>query len=117
MTVTTEDGSVGIAGTVADVLPDLLTRTEAEVVYASGPAATLHRVAAVAEQHGAWSQTMLSPLDVPMPCGTGLCQGCTLPVVGEDGVTHMVRACTEGPVLRGDRVRWADLGTVPEDAR
>jgi dihydroorotate dehydrogenase electron transfer subunit len=117
VTVTTEDGSVGIAGTVADVLPDLLTRTEAEVVYASGPAATLHRVAAVAEQHGAWSQTMLSPLDLPMPCGTGLCQGCTLPVVGEDGVTHMVRACTEGPVLRGDRVRWADLGTVPEDAR
>lgn len=114
VTVTTEDGSVGIAGSVADVLPDLLARTEADVVYASAPLATLHAVAAAAEQHGAWSQTLL---DVPMPCGTGLCHGCTLPVVGEDGVTRMVRACTEGPVLRGDRVRWADFGTVPEDAR
>ena len=117
VTVTTEDGSVGIAGTVVDVLPDLLARTGAEVVYAAAPVGRLHEVAAVAEQHGAWSQTLLSPGDVPMPCATGLCQTCTLPVVGEDGVTRMVRACTEGPVLRGDRVRWADLGTVPEDAR
>ncbi|MGZ8742983.1 MAG: iron-sulfur cluster-binding protein [Nocardioides sp.] len=114
VTVTTQDGSVGIAGSVADVLPDLLVRTEADVVYASAPNDTLHAVAAAAEQHGAWSQTLV---DVSMPCGTGLCNGCTLPVVGEDGLTRMVRACTEGPVLRGDRVRWADLGTVPEDAR
>lgn len=114
VTVTTEDGSVGIAGSVADVLPDLLARTEADVVYASGAHPTLHAVAAAAERHGAWSQTLV---DLPMPCGTGLCHGCTLPVVGEDGVTRMVRSCTEGPVFRGDRVRWADLGTVPEDAR
>lgn len=112
--VTTEDGSVGIAGSVADVLPDLLTRTAADVVYASAPPATLHAVAAEAELHGAWSQTQI---DLPMPCGTGLCHGCVLPVVGEDGVTRMVRACAEGPVFRGDRVRWAELGTVPEDAR
>jgi dihydroorotate dehydrogenase electron transfer subunit len=114
VTVTTEDGSVGIAGSVADVLPDLLTRTGADVVYASAAHSTLHAVAAAAERHGAWSQTLL---DLPMPCGTGLCHGCALPVVGEDGVTRMVRACAEGPVFRGDRVRWADLGTVPEDAR
>lgn len=114
VTVTTEDGSVGIAGSVGDVLPDVLTRTEADVVYASAPHGTLHQVAAAAEQHGAWSQTLIA---VPMPCATGLCHGCTLPAVGEDGVTRMVRACVEGPVFRGDRVRWADLGTVPEDAR
>lgn len=117
LTVTTEDGSVGIAGTPVDVLADLLTRTGAAVVYAAGRSGTLHAVARVAEQHGAWCQAMLSPRDVPMPCGTGLCHGCALPVVGEDGLTRMVRACTEGPVLRGDRVRWTDLGTVPEGAR
>lgn len=117
LTVTTEDGSVGIAGRPVDVLADLLARTGAEVVYAAARADTLHAVAGVAEQHGAWSQAMISPEDVPMPCGTGLCHGCAVPVVGEDGVTRMLRACTEGPVLRGDRVRWADLGTVPEGAR
>ncbi|MGZ4494020.1 MAG: iron-sulfur cluster-binding protein [Nocardioides sp.] len=113
VTVATRDGSVGARGEVADVLPDLLTRTGADVVYAAGPAGVLHAAAAAAERHGAWSQTMLTTADVAMPCGTGLCHGCTLPVVGEDGVTRMLRACTEGPVFRGDRVRWAELGDVP----
>jgi dihydroorotate dehydrogenase electron transfer subunit len=29
--------------------------------------------------------------------------------VGEDGVDRVVRACAEGPVIRGDRVRWDHL--------
>ena len=28
---------------------------------------------------------------------------------GEAGTPRHVRACVEGPVFRGDRVRWADL--------
>ncbi|HET6652697.1 MAG TPA: hypothetical protein VFH10_08655 [Nocardioides sp.] len=115
VTVATRDGSVGLAGTVADVLPDLLERTGAEVVYAAGGTSSLHAVALAAERHGAWSQTMLT--DVPMPCGTGLCHACVVPLVGEDGLTRMARACVDGPVVRGDRVRWAEVGTVPEDAR
>jgi dihydroorotate dehydrogenase electron transfer subunit len=51
-----------------------------------------------------------------MTCGTGLCAGCVLPVVGNDGVTRMVRACVDGPVFRGDLVRWDDVGTIPFDA-
>lgn len=117
VTVATADGSVGSTGSVVEALPGLLARTGADVVYASGPADALHAVAAAAEQHGAWSQTLLAAADVAMPCGTGICGACTLPAVGEDGVTRMVRACTEGPVFRGDRVRWADLGVVPEGAR
>ena len=39
-----------------------------------------------------------------------------LPAVGNDGITRMVRACTEGPVFRGDLVRWDDVGTIPFDA-
>jgi dihydroorotate dehydrogenase electron transfer subunit len=39
-----------------------------------------------------------------------------LPVVGDDGVTRMVRSCVAGPVLRGDTVRWDDVGTIPFDA-
>jgi dihydroorotate dehydrogenase electron transfer subunit len=41
---------------------------------------------------------------------------CVLPVIGEDGLTRMVRSCVEGPVFLGDRVRWDDVGTVPADA-
>ena len=39
-----------------------------------------------------------------MACGTGLCQGCPVPVIAEDGVSRLVRACVDGPVFRGDRV-------------
>ncbi len=111
--VTTEDGSLGMPGGVAQVLPDLLGRTASDVVYAAGPSPMLHDVAAAAEQHGAWSQTAL---DGTFVCATGSCLTCVVPAVGEDGVSRMVRSCVEGPVFRGDRVRWADLGTVPADS-
>lgn len=114
VTVATADGTVGLRGGVVDALPELLERTQADVVYAAGTHHVLHAVARAAEAHGAWSQTAV---DVPDLCGTGLCWGCVLPVVGEDGGTRMLRACAEGPVFRGDRVRWDDLGTVPSDAR
>lgn len=106
VTVVTGDGSVGRRGTVADVIPEVLAQAGAAVVYAAGPAPTLYAVAAAAEAAGAWSQTAL---EAPTTCGTGLCQGCAVPVVGEDGVGRLVRACVDGPVLRGDRVRWAEL--------
>ncbi|WP_109508888.1 dihydroorotate dehydrogenase electron transfer subunit [Nocardioides speluncae] len=104
--VVTEDGSVGRSGAVRDVIGDVLTRAAAEVVYAAGPARTLHDVAAAAELHGAWSQTAL---ERPLTCATGLCHGCPVPVLGEHGAARLARACYDGPVFRGDRVRWADL--------
>ncbi len=33
-----------------------------------------------------------------------------------DGITRMVRACVDGPVFRGELVRWDDVGTIPFDA-
>jgi dihydroorotate dehydrogenase electron transfer subunit len=108
--VTTDDGSVGIQGLVTEPLPDLLTRTGSDVVYACGPMAMLAAVAQVAAEHGAWSQCAV---EESMACGVGVCMTCVLPVVGEDGVTRMVRSCVEGPVFRGERVRWSEVGTVP----
>jgi dihydroorotate dehydrogenase electron transfer subunit len=110
VTVTTEDGSVGVRGRVTDVLPALLTRTRTDVVYACGPMGMLAAVAALAETAGAWSQCAV---EESMACGIGICMTCVLPVVGADGVTRMLRSCVEGPVFRGDRVRWSEVGTVP----
>jgi dihydroorotate dehydrogenase electron transfer subunit len=106
VTVLTADGSVGQRGTPADHLDDLVRRSEADVVYAAGPTAVLRAAAGAAERAGAWSQVAV---EVPTPCGTGLCHGCPLPVLGEDGVDRVVRACADGPVVRGDRVRWDTL--------
>ncbi len=106
VTAVTLDGSVGSAGTVADAVADLLARHAVDVVYAAGSVPSLHRVAQAAEDHGAWSQTAL---ERPLTCATGLCRGCPVPVVGEDGVAREARACYDGPMFRGDRVRWTEL--------
>lgn len=110
--VTTDDGSVGTQGLVTDVLPDVMVRAGTEVVYACGPMPMLRAVSEVAEKHGVAAQCAV---EESMACGIGVCMTCVLPVVGEDGVTRMVRSCVEGPVFPGDRVRWADVDTVPPD--
>lgn len=106
VTVVTEDGSVGTRGSVGDLVGEALERSRAAVVYAAGPVATLHRVAAAAEAAGTWSQVAL---EQPLTCATGLCQGCVVPVTGEGGHARLVRACADGPVFRGDRVVWDQL--------
>lgn len=103
VTVLTADGSVGVHASVREHIGELVERSNADVVYASGSRETLRAVAAASEQAGVWSQVAL---ETPMACGTGLCHGCGLGVVGEDGVGRIVRGCTEGPVVRGDRVSW-----------
>lgn len=106
VTVLTADGSAGSRGTLADQAAGLVVASGARVVYAAGPASSLAAVARACEAGGRSAQL---GLEQPMPCGTGLCHGCPVPVRGEDGVDREVRACLEGPVLRADRVRWRDL--------
>ena len=101
--VTTDDGSAGRRGWVSDVLGDVLDRTAAGVVYGCGPMAMLRSVTEIADAHGAVAQVAV---EESMACGVGVCMTCVLPVTGNDGVTRMVRSCVEGPVFRGDRVRW-----------
>ena len=113
LAVTTDDGSVGERGRVSDVLPQVLERSGSEVVYACGPMAMLRAVSDLAAGRGIPSQVAV---EESMACGIGVCMTCVLPVVGEDGLTRMVRSCVEGPVFLGDRVRWDDVGTVPADA-
>jgi dihydroorotate dehydrogenase electron transfer subunit len=57
----------------------------------------------VSTAHGAVAQVAV---EESMACGVGVCMTCVMPVTGTDGATRMVRSCVEGPVFRGDRVRW-----------
>ncbi len=117
VTVTTDDGSMGTKGWVSAVLPDVIRRSRAEVVYGCGPMAMLRSVSDIAAQEGAVAQVAV---EESMACGVGVCMTCVMPVRGRDGVTRMARSCVEGPVFRGDRIRWDafDNGRcqVPEDA-
>src|SRR4051794_24232997 len=110
---TTEDGSAGDRGRVSDVLPGVLARSRADVVYACGPMGMLRAVSAIAAEAELPCQVAV---EESMACGIGFCMTCVLPVLGDDGITRMVRSCVEGPVFLGDRVRWDDVGTVPGDA-
>ncbi len=110
--VTTDDGSVGTAGRVSDVLPGVLDKCRTDVVYACGPMPMLRAVAAVCAERGIPCQVAV---EESMACGIGVCMTCVLPVVGDDGRTRMARSCVEGPVFLADRVRWDDVGTVPHD--
>ena len=111
--VTTDDGSFGRRGRVSDVLPDVLDRTHCDVVYACGPMGMLRAVNDLGAERGIPVQVAV---EESMACGIGVCMTCVLPIIGDDGLTRMLRSCVEGPVFRGDRVRWDDLGTVPDDA-
>lgn len=112
ITVTTEDGSSGVRGRVTDELPEMIERSSADIVYACGPMGMLSAVSAITAQRRVFTQCSV---EESMACGIGVCMTCVLPVIGDDGVTRMVRSCVEGPTLRGDRVRWAEVGTVPAD--
>ncbi|MEU7914888.1 dihydroorotate dehydrogenase electron transfer subunit [Microbispora bryophytorum] len=112
-TLTTEDGSLGMRGKVTDVLSGVIADARADALYACGPMETLRGVTAIAVELGIPVQVAV---EESMACGIGVCMTCVVPVIGDDGVTRMVRACTEGPVFRGERVRFDDVGTIPFDA-
>ena len=110
--VTTDDGSAGLAGWVTDVLPATIARIGARAIYACGPMAMLQAVGDVARLHGIPAQVAV---EEAMACGIGVCMTCVLPVRGADGRSRFVRSCVDGPVFAADRVRWADVGRLPED--
>lgn len=106
--VRTQDGSVGERGAVTDAVAALLVTSQAAVVYTAGRPEVCRAVVEAADRAGVSSQVALR---VPVPCGTGLCHGCVVPVTTSDGHPRQVRACVEGPVLPGHRVDWETLCT------
>ncbi|MFL6054073.1 MAG: dihydroorotate dehydrogenase electron transfer subunit [Actinoallomurus sp.] len=111
--VVTEDGSLGRRGRPDELVAAVIEEVGADVVYVCGRTETLRTVTRIATGYDLPVQVAV---EEPMSCGTGDCFACVLPVIDDEGVTHMARSCVEGPVFRGERVRWEDLGTIPFDA-
>ena len=108
--VTTDDGSAGRAGWVTDAVAELVG--DAGVVYACGPMGMLRAVSELATAAGVPAYVAV---EESMACGIGVCMTCVLPVVGADGRTRLARSCVVGRVFGGDRVRFADVGTLTWD--
>jgi dihydroorotate dehydrogenase electron transfer subunit len=102
--VSTEDGTMGERGRVTDLMPAMVARTKAQVVYACGPNPMLR---AVAEYCRAQSIPCQVAVEEKMACGLGICWSCAVPVITSDGRGWWnVRACMEGPVFNGARIWW-----------
>ncbi len=107
ITLTTDDGSAGLAGTVIDGLEPVLRRigTDRVALFGCGPPPMLTALKEFANAHDLPCQLALEEM---MGCGFGICQGCSVEIkteAGRDQSSYRERfqlACLDGPVF------WAD---------
>lgn len=97
--VSTDDGSMGICGTCADALPQVMANGDYDLVLTCGPRPMMRRVAEAAAKAGVRTQVSL---EEHMACGIGACRACTCS--SPDGGTRQV--CTDGPVFWAEEVDW-----------
>ncbi len=99
LVATTEDGSAGASGLVAEPLERALASGEFRFVYACGPMGLLARLASLVAAHGLGGE---AALETPMGCGFGACLGCAVP--RPDG--RFALCCQDGPVFAFSEVAW-----------
>ena len=100
MFLSTDDGSVGIKGTVLDALDTILNDIENPKIFACGPEIMLLSL-----------QKMLSKIHIPaqfsvesyMACGVGLCQGCAISTKKHN---EYYLVCKDGPVFEASEVKF-----------
>ena len=100
--VSTDDGSAGAKGTVADSLLAFLDNPQSPIsnhcIYACGPHPLLKALSHSAREYRI--RTYVS-LEEHMACGIGACLGCV--VKTDDGYK---RVCKEGPVMNAMEISW-----------
>jgi ferredoxin--NADP+ reductase len=100
---TTDDGSYGFKGTVADKLRELMAdkTRPIDVVYAAGPVIMMRVISDLTRPAGIKTIVSLNPIMVD---GTGMCGGCRVTVGGKTQF-----ACVDGPEFDGHQVDYAEL--------
>jgi dihydroorotate dehydrogenase electron transfer subunit len=102
ISVSTDDGSAGQKGTIADSLSSFLSNPHSPIpnyrIYACGPHLLLKIVSEIAREHKIPSYISM---EEHMACGIGACLGCV--VKTRDGYT---RVCKEGPVFESKEIVW-----------
>jgi ferredoxin--NADP+ reductase len=100
---TTDDGSYGFKGTVADKLRELMAdkNRPIDVVYAAGPVIMMRVISDLTRPAGIKTIVSLNPIMVD---GTGMCGGCRVTVGGKTQF-----ACVDGPEFDGHQVDYAEL--------
>ena len=100
--ISTDDGSLGLKGTVVDLLNK--NKASGDMIYACGPKPMLRAVSTWAKDKEI--PTQLS-LEERMGCGIGACVGCVVKIKDENGWQYK-KVCQDGPVFLGQEVVWDD---------
>ncbi|HTY36601.1 MAG TPA: dihydroorotate dehydrogenase electron transfer subunit [Bacteroidota bacterium] len=100
--VATDDGTLGVKGTVVDLLAAelKLNGKQGLKVFGCGPTPMLKALSALAEAEGFDCELSL---EGDMACGMGICQGC--PVERTDGSKKYALVCTDGPTFNSKDVK------------
>lgn len=98
--ICTDDGSVGIGGTIEKPLCDELAEGDVAAVYACGPKPMLNAVINAAKKFGVYCEVSL---EERMGCGVGACVGCVARI-NRNGEEKLLRVCKEGPVFNAEEV-------------
>ncbi|MCL2152642.1 MAG: dihydroorotate dehydrogenase electron transfer subunit [Oscillospiraceae bacterium] len=98
----TEDGSLGIHGTVAAPLEALLKQGSYSAVMTCGQFVMQRAVADLCRQYATPCQVLL---EERMGCGVGACLVCAC-ATQKGNTKHMSRVCIDGPVFNSDEVIW-----------
>jgi len=107
--ISTDDGSLGFAGSAAQAfaryLHAHLEEDSSAVVYSCGPDAMMHATADLAEQYNIPCQVCLERM---MACGMGTCQSCVVRIRDASDPKGWVYrlCCTDGPVFDSRVVIW-----------
>ena len=97
----TDDGSFGKRGTVADLIPEYLTRVDQ--VFACGPEAMYETMQRQMNNWPVQISVQVS-LEVRMGCGVGACYSCSIRT--RQG---MKQVCKEGPVFDINDIIWQEV--------
>jgi len=104
ISLTTEDGSLGIKGIVTDLFDQHLGQelTNKPAIYTCGPAPMLKKIAKKAIKS---RLRCYVSLECYMACGLGICQGCAVKAAhGKDKPYYYV--CKDGPVFSAEMIDW-----------
>ncbi len=102
----TDDGSLGHAGLVTDLLQHELAVKGPCAVYCCGPHGMMQAVAAICLEAQVPCQVSLEEY---MACGIGICVGCAVELATAKGDTdygRYARVCVDGPAFDARQIKW-----------
>lgn len=88
----TDDGTAGVAGTVVDIVTELLDKNKYDCIYTCGPELMEKKIVRLAEERSIPCQVSIERY---MKCGFGICGQCCIDSSGQ-------RMCLEGPIVSGN---------------